>query len=76
MESIDIITPGFSLESINESITDSINNVITDNNDYSIFIYISIIFFIGIIIIIIFNFYNNTKKHVSFQEPYEGYKDV
>jgi hypothetical protein len=77
----DIVTPGFSLEdfslsnvdNINETVTNSINDIndinnsIVENSDYTIFIYIAIFFCVIILIIFVYNYYNN-KKSVTFRE--------
>ena len=75
----DIVTPGFSLndfsvsniDNINETVTNSINDIndsIVENSDYTIFIYIGIIFCVVIVIIIVYNYYKYNKKCVTFCE--------
>lgn len=72
MDTINITTPGFSLDNVDNIISDSITDIINDNSDYSIFIYISIFLLIIMIFIVIY-YYNYNTKNVRFNEDNNEY---
>jgi len=74
MDMLDIVTPGFSLENIdniNETLTNSINDInnsIIEEYDYTFYIYIGIFFCVVFLLIFIYKFYIYNKKSVTIRE--------
>lgn len=75
MDMLDIVTPGFSLDNmdnINETLTNSINDININSSvedyDYTFYIYIGILFCVVFILVFIFKFYIYNKKSVTIRE--------
>ena len=68
---IDISNQVFSLENIQD-----LNEVISSENDYTVFMYIAIVILILILGFVFYRNYVNNHKHVTFQDSNECYDDV
>lgn len=68
---IDITNQVFSLENIQD-----LNEVISSENDYTVFLYIAIVISILILGFVFYKIYINNQKHVTFQDSNECYDDV
>jgi uncharacterized membrane protein YukC len=73
MDEIDITISNqdFSLENIQD-----LNEIISNVNDYTIFMYIAIILSVLIFGFVFYKIYINNQKHVKFQDSDECFGDV
>jgi amino acid permease len=67
MDSIDITSAEFSLDRIPD-INEVISTSIYGENEYTLYIYIAIAIIVLVIGFLIYKFYNNKQKHVTFEE--------
>ena len=71
MDSIDITNPEFSLDNISNF------NIISEINDYSMYIYIAAAIILLVISFLLYKFLSNKQKHVTFEDKLDDcYGDV
>ena len=78
MDSIDITSAGFSLDNIpdlNEVISNTVSNTV--GSDYTMYIYIAAAIILLVVAFLVYKFYINKQKQVSFQDsPDMCYNDT
>lgn len=74
MDTIDITSSEFSLGKVSNSNILEGKSLEFNINDYLLYIYVAVgIIVLGVIIFLIYKFYPNKSKHVSFNETNEEY---